>query len=118
MTAATAMTMASTSVLVGKLGQHPFVHKFQVVANGSLQGSKYAHPLRLKFHQRAEANATDHDAVYLSSPQGLQRLAHAMSMMKVAIGDFLHLPGFGIDNDKPGSRTKMSIDLAFKPFER
>jgi hypothetical protein len=112
------MTMAGAGVLSGKLRQHPFVHKFQIVANRALQGSKYAHSLRLKFHQRAEANATDHDTVYLSSSQGLQRLAHAMGMMEVAIRNFLHLSGFSIDNDKPGSRSKMTIDLTFKAFQR
>jgi hypothetical protein len=112
------MTMAGAGVLGGKLREHPFMHQVQVVTDGSLQGTIDAHPLRLEFHQRAEADATNHDTVHLSAPQGLEGLTHAMSMMEVAVGDFLYLPGFGIDNDKSGSRSEMTIDLTFKTFQR
>jgi hypothetical protein len=117
MAAAARMAMAGAGVFGREFRHHAFAHQVQIFLDGSLQRSEHSHSLGLKFHQGTQADATNDYAVHLAAAQGQQRLTHAVSVVQVAIGNFFDLQGIGIHYDKPGSRSKMTIDLAFKTFK-
>lgn len=112
------MAMASAGMFSRELGEYSLVHQFQIVTNGPLHRPKHAHSLRFEFHQSTQADPANHNPIHLSPSQSFEGLAHAMGMVEIAIAYFFQLPGFGIDNDKPGRRSKMTVYLALKTFQR
>jgi hypothetical protein len=87
----TAAGVSGTCEFGIELGENSFEYELHILVNSAHRRTVNGDALSLEFHKGARANPSHRNCVNLTAPEGLQGLAHAVSVLHVAVFDFFDL---------------------------
>jgi hypothetical protein len=117
MAASAAACMTGAGLCCRKLGKLAALNHFDVLPHRSLHGPENTQSFRLELHQGTHADSTRGNAIHLASAKGLDRLAHTVCMVLIAVLNFFDAKGFRIDNDKARGGAKVTENDAVQALQ-